>query len=129
MARRKRPVEQVTVGGFVWFNHPPQSDPARERWMVSVPGVHVCVSDYGADDPRGGYFEGWRVVCGAPLKDQYTSRDEAMEAARETIKNEVLFCMAYAREVTEKERSFAADVRDRTRRAMRLCEAAGLELT
>ncbi len=129
MSRRKRPREQVTIGGFVWFSQPPLSDPARERWMASVPGIHVCVSDYGEDDPRGGYFEGWRIVCGAPMKDQFDSRDEAMEAARATIKNEVLFCMAYAREVTERELPFASDIRDRTRRAMRCCEAAGLELT
>jgi hypothetical protein len=129
VARRKRPVEQVTVGGFVWFAHPPLSDPARERWMVSVPGIHVCVSDYGQDDPREAYFKGWRVVCGAPLKDEYPDRDAAMLAARDTIKNEVLHCMAYAREAVELKRSFASKLVERTRAAMRVCEAAGLELT
>lgn len=128
MPRRKRPPEQVTVGGFVWFSQPPLSDPARERWMVNVPGIHVCVSDYGQDDPRGGYFAGWRIVCGAPTKDEFATRDEAMEGARGTIRNEVLFCMAYAREVTERKTSFAEQVRERTRRAMKVCEAAGLEL-
>jgi hypothetical protein len=125
---RRKAGEQVEIGGFIWFRRPPLSDPARERWMVGVSGVSVCVSDYGPDDPRGGYFKGWRVVAGAPLKDEYASRDEAMRAAREVIRNEVLTCMAYAREVVEKKHTFAQDVAERTRSAMRTCEAAGLEL-
>lgn len=128
MARRKRTREEVTIGGFVWFSQPPLSDPARERWMALVPAIHVCVSDYGQDDPRCGYFQGWRIVCGAPMKDEFTCRDDAMEAARDTIRNEVLFAMSYAREVTERNMTFAAEVRERTRRAMKACEAAGLEL-
>jgi hypothetical protein len=115
MAKRKP--ESVQVGGFTWFTQPPLSDPARERWLVNVADISVYVSDYGQDDPRGGYFRGWRVICGAPTKVEYASRDEAMLAARDTIKSEVLHRMAYAKQVT-----------DRVRSAMKTCEAAGLEL-
>lgn len=115
MAKRKP--ESIQIGGFTWFSQPPLSDPARERWMVEVADIHVCVSDYGPDDPRGGYFKGWRVVCGAPAKEEYASRDEAMLAARDTIKNEVLHRMTYARQTA-----------DRVRSAMKACEVAGLEL-
>lgn len=105
------------MGGFTWFSQPPLADPARERWLVNVAAIHVGVSDYGQDDPRGGYFQGWRVVSGAPLKEEYPTRDDAMMAARETIKNEVLQQMTYAKRVT-----------DNVRAAMKTCEAAGLEL-
>lgn len=85
--------------------------------MVHVASIHVYVSDYGPSDPRGAYFDGWRVVSGAPMKTRYASRDEAMVGAREVIKNEVLHQMAYAQRTAENVRS-----------AMRACEAAGLEL-
>jgi hypothetical protein len=113
----KRKPESIQVGGFTWFSQPPLSDPARERWMLHIAAIHVCVSDYGPDDPRGGYFSGWRIVAGAPLKEEFPTRDAAMMAARDTIKNEVLGQMKYASEVAE-----------RTRAAMKTCEAAGIEL-
>lgn len=115
MAKRKP--ESIQVGGFTWFSQPPLSDPARERWVLHIAAVHIYVSDYGQDDPRGTYFKGWRVVAGAPTKDEYPSRDAAMEGAREVIRNEVLGQMRYASEVAE-----------RTRAAMKTCEAAGIEL-
>lgn len=126
MPRRKKAPEEITVGGFIWICKPPRSN--RERWKVKVPGIYVWVIDYGEDDQRGGYFRGWRIMNGAPLKEEYADRDEAMEAAREVIADEVRTRMAYAIEVTEKKQPFAGVVRERTRRAMETCRVAGIEL-
>lgn len=121
MARRRKKPESVTVAGFTWTLSPPASDPERERWTLEVPGVMLHVTDYGSDDPRaadGGYFKGWRVVCGGPRKEEYGSRDEAMEGAVKggDIEREIRFLVGLAPKAPK------------AREAARLAREAGLEI-
>ena len=116
MSKRKKP-EVVIVAGFRWLENNPLSAPDRERWTVEVPMIFVHVANYGQADPRGGYFKGWRVVCGAPEKEEHPSRDAAMEAAREVIK----------REVGHKRARVAAEI-ERGKLMLQIAREAGLEV-
>jgi hypothetical protein len=110
MARKKAP-ESAEVAGFVWVHENPASNPNRERWRVRVPGISLFVSNYGQDDPRGGNFRGWRVVSGAPGKDEHPDRDAAMTAARAAIENEVKGLIAYTGGIIETTNSAMAVLR------------------
>lgn len=116
MSKRKK-VEVVAVAGFQWSQNNPASAPDRERWTVEVPMIHVHVANYGQADPRGGYFKGWRVVSGAPEKEEHPSRDAAMEAAREVIE----------REIKNKRAAIAAEI-ERGKVMLQVGREAGLEL-
>lgn len=112
------------MAGFQWVLNPPASDPERERWTLEVPGVMLHVTDYGDEDPRGadgGYFKGWRVVSGGPRREEYASRDEAMEGARET--GDIAREIGYAVRTAHTDHDTA-----RANEATRLAREAGLEL-
>lgn len=117
MARKTKP-EVVQVGGFYWRLDHPASEPDRERWLVELGGISVAVTYYQPDDKRGGYFSGWRVFSGAPLKEEYLSRDDAMRGAHKQIRIEVNAKRDYVQRMVED-----------TRAVVKKCEEAGLDLT
>lgn len=116
MSKRKK-LQVVIVAGFRWVEDNPASAPDRERWTVEVPMIFVHVSNYGQADPRGGYFKGWRVVCGAPEKEEYPNRDAAMEAARAVIE----------REIKHKRARVAAEI-ERGKLMLQIAREGGLKL-
>jgi hypothetical protein len=100
MAKKKAP-ERVTVEGFTWEQFKPPGKPLpgapaaaiKDRWTLVAKDQRnlwefsVKVTDFGEGDDE--YRSGWRVVAGAPEKERYETRDEAMRGAVKTIHKEV----------------------------------------
>lgn len=117
MARKKHEPEVTYVAQLPWVRDDARSGSHPERWRVELPGISVFVSNYGAEDRRGGYFKGWRVVVGAPKQDEYPDRDAAMIAAREVIETEGRHRLAVIRQEIETGKLL-----------VKLCEEAGIHL-
>lgn len=98
---KKKANERVTVDGFTWEQFMPPGDPLpgtpaasiKDRWTLVGKGelnlweFSVKVTDFGEGDDE--YRSGWRVVAGAPEKERYETREEAMRGAVKVLHREV----------------------------------------
>lgn len=98
---KKKANERVTIEGFTWEQFPVHGEPLpgtpgasiQDRWRLVGMGalnlweIEVRVTDFGEGDDE--HRSGWRVVAGAPEKERYETRDEAMRGAVKVIHKEV----------------------------------------
>jgi hypothetical protein len=98
---KKKANERTTVDGFTWEEFPRHSEPLpgtpaasiEETWVLIGQGelnlweFSVRVNNYGEGDDE--YRSGWRVVVGAPEKERYETREEAMRGAVKVLHREV----------------------------------------
>jgi hypothetical protein len=102
MAKKKaRKNERVVIEEFTWEQFPVQGEwlpgtsaaQIEDRWRLVGKGalnlweVEIRVTDFGESDDE--YRSGWRVLAGAPEKERYETRDEAMIGAVKIIHREV----------------------------------------
>lgn len=100
MAKKAKQRDRVTVEGFTWEHFPVPGEPLpgtpaasiQDRWtLVGKDALNpwelsIKVTDFGEGDDE--YRSGWRVVAGAPEKERYETRDEAMIGAVKVIHRE-----------------------------------------